>query len=72
MAAATKLRPRNSETARPNNGSALRFPVEFAVGSLEAELSAISSAMPASEWADVPADYFANLDHYLHRAPKKK
>jgi hypothetical protein len=42
------------------------------VGSLEADLSAIGKAVPAREWADVPADYFANLDYYLHRAPKKK
>jgi len=53
---------------RPNSRSA----AEFAVGSLEAELSAIGKAVPAREWADVPADYFANLDHYLHHAPKKK
>jgi hypothetical protein len=45
---------------------------EFAAGSLEAELSAIGKAVPAQEWAKVPADYFANLDHYLHGAPKKK
>jgi hypothetical protein len=35
-------------------------------------LSAIGRAVPAQEWAKVPADYFANLDHYLHGAPKKK
>jgi hypothetical protein len=45
---------------------------EFAAGSLEAELSAIGKAVPAREWAKVPADYFANLDFYLHSAPKKK
>ena len=39
---------------------------------VEAELSAIGKAVPAQEWAKVPADYFANLDHYLHGAPKKK
>ena len=72
MATATKLRPRNRELARPNTGSASRSAAEFAVGSLEAELSAIGRAVPAPEWADVPADYFANLDHYLHHAPKKK
>jgi len=71
MATATKQRPRNGELARPNS-SASRSAAEFAVGSLEAELSAIGKAVPAREWADVPADYFANLDHYLHRAPKKK
>jgi hypothetical protein len=44
----------------------------FAPGSLEAELSAIGKSVPAREWAKLPADYFANLDHYLHGAPKKK
>jgi hypothetical protein len=39
---------------------------------LEAELSAIGSAVPARAWAKVPPDYFANLDHYRHGAPKKK
>ena len=68
MATATKLRPRTAEIARP----ASRSTSEFAAGSLEAELSAIGKAVPAQEWADVPADYFANLDHYLHHAPKKK
>ena len=68
MATATRQRPRTAEMVRPNSRSA----AEFAVGSLEAELSAIGKAVPAREWADVPADYFANLDHYLHHAPKKK
>jgi hypothetical protein len=57
---------------RPKNGAHARIAAEFAVGSLETELSAIGSAVPAREWAKVPADYFANLDHYLHGAPKKK
>jgi hypothetical protein len=35
-------------------------------------LSAIGKAVPIREWATVPADSFANLDHYLHGAPKKK
>jgi len=35
-------------------------------------LSAIGRAVPAREWAKIPADYFANIDHYLHGAPKKK
>ena len=70
MATATRQRPRTADIARPNNGS--RSAAEFAVGSIEAELSAIGKAVPAREWADVPADYFANLDHYLHHAPKKK
>jgi len=39
---------------------------------LESELSAIGRSVPAGEWDKVPADYFANLDHYLHGAPKKK
>ena len=68
MATATRQRPRAAEMVRTNSRSA----AEFAVGSLEAELSAIGKAVPAREWADVPADYFANLDHYLHHAPKKK
>jgi hypothetical protein len=72
MATATRQRPRNGQIARPGNSSASRSAAEFAVGSLEAELSAIGKAVPAREWADVPADYFANLDYYLHRAPKKK
>ena len=45
---------------------------EFAPGSLESELSAIGRSVPTAEWAKVPVDYFANLDHYLHVAPKKK
>jgi hypothetical protein len=32
----------------------------------------MGKTVPAREWARVPADYFANLDHYLHGAPKKK
>jgi hypothetical protein len=44
----------------------------LAAGSLEADLSGIGKAVPAREWAKVPADYFANLDHYLHGAPKKR
>jgi hypothetical protein len=68
MATATRQRPRAAEMVRTNSRSA----AEFAVGSLEAELSAIGKAVPAREWADIPADYFANLDHYLHHAPKKK
>ena len=70
MATATGQRPRTAEI--PNNGSGSRAAAEFAAGSLEAELSAIGKTVPAREWADVPADYFANLDHYLHGAPKKK
>jgi hypothetical protein len=58
--------------ARGKNGSNLRVAAEFAAGSLEAELSGIGKAVPAREWAKVHAGYFANLDHYLHGAPKKK
>ncbi len=68
MPTATKPRRR---TAKRKNGSQPRLVREFAAGSLEAELSAIGSAVPKQEWAKVPADYFVNLDHYLH-APKKK
>jgi hypothetical protein len=50
----------------------MRVDAEFAAGSLETELSAIGRAAPAREWTKVPRDYFANLDHYLHGAPKRK
>ncbi len=33
---------------------------------------AIGRSVPAREWAKLPADYFANLDHYMHGAPKNK
>ena len=72
MATATKPRRTTAAVPRGKNGSNLRVAAEFAAGSLEAELSAIGKAVPAREWAKVPADYFANLDHYLHGAPKKK
>jgi hypothetical protein len=58
--------------AKGKNGSIPHDAAEFAEGSLEAELSAIGKSVPAGEWAKVPADYFANLDQYLHGAPKKK
>lgn len=58
--------------ARANNGSNPRDASEFAAGSLETELAAIGKAVPARGWAKLPADYFANLDHSLHGAPKKK
>jgi hypothetical protein len=32
----------------------------------------MGTAVPARAWAKVPTDCFANLDHYLHGAPKKK
>ena len=72
MATATKQRRRTAEVAGGKNGSTPRDAAEFAAGSLETELSAIGKAVPAREWARIPADYFANFDHYLHGAPKKK
>ena len=54
--------------ARGKNASKLRDAAEFAAGWLETELSAIGKAAPAREWAKVPADYFANVDQYLHGA----
>ena len=69
---ATKQRRGTAKAAKGRNGSTPLVAAEFAIGSLETELSAIARAAPAREWAKVPADYFANLDHYLHRAPKKK
>ena len=57
--------------ARAKNGSEPRARAEFAAGSLETELSAIGKTVRAREWAKVPADYFANLDHYVNGAPKK-
>ena len=71
MANATKRRRRIAEVARGNNGSNPRDAAEFAAGSLETELAAIGKAVPARDWAKIPADYFANLDCYLHGAPKK-
>ena len=71
MASATKQR-RNANPTGRRNGSNARAAAEFAPGSLEAELSAIGKSVPAREWAKVPADYFANLDHYLYGAPRKK
>jgi hypothetical protein len=72
LATATNQRLRNALATRRKNGSHARVAAEFAVGSLETELSAIGTAVPASAWAKVPTDYFANLDQYLHGAPKKK
>lgn len=71
MATAIKQR-HTAATAKGKNGSNPRVAAEFAADSLESELSAIGSAVPAREWAKVPVDYFANLDHYLHGAAKKK
>ncbi len=72
MPTATKQRRRTAAVGKRKNGSNPRVAAEFVAGSLETELSAIGRAVPAREWAKVPADYFANLDHYLHGAPKKK
>ena len=72
MVNATKQRRRSAVVARGNNGSNPRAAAEFPAGSVETELAAIGGAVPAREWAKVPADYFANLDHYLHDAPNKK
>jgi hypothetical protein len=69
---ATKDRRRTAGAAKRKNGSNPRAAAQFARGSLESELAAIGSSVAAQEWAKVPADYFANLDHYLHGAPKKK
>jgi predicted DNA binding CopG/RHH family protein len=72
LATATKpRRPTADGDAREERLEPARCP-GVRSGSLEAELSAIGKAVPAREWAKVPADYFANLDHYLHGAPKKK
>jgi len=32
----------------------------------------MGQSVPPADWAAVPADYFAKLDHYLHGAPNKK
>jgi hypothetical protein len=58
--------------ANGKNGPSPRDAAEFAAGSLETELSDVGRTVPAQQWAKLPADYFANLDHYLHDAPKKK
>jgi hypothetical protein len=58
--------------ARAKSRPSSRAAAEFPAGSLEAELSAIGKSAPAREWARVPADYFANLDNYLHPTTKKK
>jgi hypothetical protein len=72
LATATKPRRRTAKIANGKNGSTPQVAPEFVSGSLEAELSAIGRTVPTREWAKVPNDYFANLDHYIHGAPKKK
>lgn len=71
MATATK-QGRAAKATRGRNRPNPRRTAEFAPGSLEDELSAIGRSVPAGEWAKVPADYFANLDHYLYGASKRK
>jgi hypothetical protein len=66
----TRLRRRVPTAAKKSPKSPAT--TEFAPGSLESELTAIGRSVPAAEWAKVPVDYFANLDHYLHAPPKKK
>jgi len=72
MATVTKQPRRRATVTRGKNGSHPRETAEFPAGSLETALSAIGKSVPAEEWAQVPADYFANLDQYLHGAPKEK
>ena len=72
MATAIKQRRVNPKPEGRKNGSHPRVVEEFAPGSLEAELAAIGRSVPARAWAKVPTDYFANLDHFRHGAPKKK
>jgi hypothetical protein len=72
LANATKQPRRSAVLARGSNGPNRRAAGEFSAGSLETELAAIGRAVPIQEWAKIPADYFANLDHYLNDAPKKK
>jgi len=71
MATATKVRQRTRKLME-KNGSRPTASAEFPPGSLEAKLSAIGKSVPAREWAKIPTDYFANLDHYRLGAPKKK
>ena len=47
-------------------------PLEFPPGSLEAELVALGNSAPAGTWDNVPTDLWANIDHYLYGAPKRK
>jgi hypothetical protein len=68
MPTATKRRRLAAEAAKGKNGSRSRAATEFPPGSLEADLSVTGKAVPPQEWANLPADYFANLD----RPPKKK
>jgi hypothetical protein len=58
--------------ARTKSRPSQRPAADFPAGSLEAELSAIGKSASARDWAKVPADYFANLDNYLHPTTEKK
>ncbi len=68
---ATRTEDRRQRGDRPSKRRS-RLVEEPPPGSLEADLAAIGRTVSDREWADVPADYFANLDHYLYGAPKKK
>ena len=73
MAVATKPRRgagKRSSVRTPSKQA--RLAIDFAPGSLEADLAAIGKSAPAREWAKVPGDFFSNIDSYLRGAPKKK
>ena len=72
MATATERRWRAAGVAGGKSRQPRRAAAEFAAGSIETQLAAIGKAVPARDWAKVPADYFARLDRYLHGASKKK
>jgi hypothetical protein len=72
MATVTGQRRAARNLTETRNRSNSRVAAEFAPGSLEAELSVIAKSAPAREWKKIPADYFANLDSYLHGTTKKK
>jgi hypothetical protein len=72
MGTVTKPRLGAAKRSGKRNGSNSRAAIDFAPGSLEADLLAIGKSVPAQEWAKFPDDYFANLDHYLYGAPKRK
>ena len=38
---------------------------------LENDLLELARSVPAREWAGLPRDFNANLDHYLYGSPKK-
>ena len=59
---------RNTENRNPPTPAS----PDFAAGSLEEQLSAIGKSATAKAWSKLPPDFFANLDHYRHGAPKRK